>query len=340
MSHEIPFQVPVTEARGTGSGFTGMPALPQAVETGGLRFADGLKSWDVEDPVNLLVHRPAGYAVARFLMTFGLSANQITLLSLLAGLAGAGCMIEGGPWMRGAGLLLFLCSILDSADGIVARLTRTGSRMGQVWDQSSDNIVGLAAVAAAAVHVVSLGSSPWIFVLVALAYASGVAHTGFHAFYMESYLRVTRPGRKPPGAELAEVDAEIAKAEGFVARPALRAHRVLLGAEMAVMRWADPVASAGLPGVRHDASVAQVYRRHNRTLMRGWSFFGLGPHMDLLSLFAFLDQLEVYLWLRLGMNVALVAMIALQRRASRRCFAELLQGLGGSGIARRSQKYS
>ena len=71
-------------------------------------FQSLLKSRDVEDPVNLWVHRPLAYAFVLLFYRTPLTPNQITFLSMLVGLFGAACWFDGRPvLMIWGGVLLW-----------------------------------------------------------------------------------------------------------------------------------------------------------------------------------------------------------------------------------------
>src|SRR6476619_3493322 len=51
------------------------------------RMEEVLKSRDVEDPVNLWVHRPLAYLFCKLVFRTRISPNQLTLLSIVLGVA-------------------------------------------------------------------------------------------------------------------------------------------------------------------------------------------------------------------------------------------------------------
>ena len=53
------------------------------------RFETLLKSRDVEDPVNLWLHRPLAYLFARAVYRTPMTPNQVTLLAMFVGVAAA-----------------------------------------------------------------------------------------------------------------------------------------------------------------------------------------------------------------------------------------------------------
>src|SRR6187431_449670 len=96
------------------SSHTRAPGLPP--------FGQVLKSREVEDPVNLWVHRPLAYAFCRLVYRTSITPNQVTLIAIVLGLLAAACWFEGSPWaMVWGGALLWSSAIMDGADGILAR---------------------------------------------------------------------------------------------------------------------------------------------------------------------------------------------------------------------------
>lgn len=73
----------------------------------------------------------------------GLSANQVTVASLIVGLCAAGSLLWGLPWMAVA--LLWVSGYLDAIDGTMARKTKT-TAFGTVLDVVFDRIVEIAVI--------------------------------------------------------------------------------------------------------------------------------------------------------------------------------------------------
>lgn len=89
---------------------------------------------------------PLNAALARLLIPlfirWGVSANQITGLSLAAGLAGGAAFLRGTYAGMVAGALGFLAAnLLDECDGTVARATRTNSGWGSWFDTLTGCVV-------------------------------------------------------------------------------------------------------------------------------------------------------------------------------------------------------
>lgn len=89
-------------------------------------------------PVVRRLSRP----VVAFLLHFPVSPNQITTLSLIAGLGAAACFLENSYYIKLVGALLFVvCYLLDNCDGEVARIKHMSSQFGNYYDTFVDWIV-------------------------------------------------------------------------------------------------------------------------------------------------------------------------------------------------------
>ena len=90
---------------------------------------------------------PAINAVARGLHWTGLTANSVTVLSMLTGVFAAWCVAWGWSWTGIA--VLWLSGLLDAADGALARMVGA-SAFGAVLDITFDRIVEIAVIVALA----------------------------------------------------------------------------------------------------------------------------------------------------------------------------------------------
>jgi len=103
----------------------------------------------IDTRLDVHLHRRFSRHVTREAIALGVTPNTITIASLLLGLLAVWCCWRATPASALAGLLIyFVAVILDHADGEVARLTVTESRVGEWLDTVADTLVhGLAVVA-------------------------------------------------------------------------------------------------------------------------------------------------------------------------------------------------
>ena len=88
-----------------------------------------------------LIRRISGH-VTPVLARLHVSANQITAVSLLTGLASGWCMMQGDrTWAIVGGLFIVFSYVLDNCDGEIARLKNQTSRLGMHFDNFVDTAV-------------------------------------------------------------------------------------------------------------------------------------------------------------------------------------------------------
>lgn len=292
-------------------------------------FESLLKSREVEDPVNLWVHRPLAYGFVAAVYRTSLTPNQVTLLSLLSGLLAAGCFVEGSrSMMLWGGALLWASAILDGADGILARAKNAFSELGRALDGTADALVGVISVAGAAYHLWVTRGDGWLMLAILVALVSAILHIYLYDYYKESFMLMTDPQWNGIPLRRAEVRERLAKykAEG-ASLPVLFASQLyvdLVNAQTAIVARVDPEGAREHLSFNVNEQTAAIYRRHNRGLVKLWALISLAPHSYTMSICAMFDRLDVYVWIRLVLcNVLFAIALIWQRRASAAVRAEL-----------------
>ena len=129
----------------------------------------------VEEWVDLRFFRPIGIRIARALEPTDISADQVTLWSILIGLVAGHLFLYRDPWVNAIGFVLFIVSdIFDSVDGQLARLRGVSTRLGRTLDGLGDHVrfVNLY------VHLaIRLSLAGWHWPALVLAVAAGVSHS-------------------------------------------------------------------------------------------------------------------------------------------------------------------
>ncbi len=88
------------------------------------------------------VVRPISLYLTKGFLYTPITANQVTILMLAAGVAAGTLFVFGGRWCSIAGALSFMCSLLlDNVDGEVARYRKSSSLLGMYLDRLTHNIV-------------------------------------------------------------------------------------------------------------------------------------------------------------------------------------------------------
>ncbi|MCI9606943.1 MAG: CDP-alcohol phosphatidyltransferase family protein [Muribaculaceae bacterium] len=104
-------------------------------------YRDSLKSLDTEEGIDLAFYRPIGYMWARLAKWVGVTPNAITIASIFLGIGAGVMMYFNSYWMNIVGMLLLVwANSFDSADGQLARMTHSYSRLGRILDGLSGDL--------------------------------------------------------------------------------------------------------------------------------------------------------------------------------------------------------
>jgi CDP-L-myo-inositol myo-inositolphosphotransferase len=138
---------------------------PESLREAGRRLLADLTKGGEDGYVSIHLNRPISTRLSARLVATGITPNQITVISFLVSLVGAG-FLAAGQYAAGlvGGLLVQLASIIDGCDGEIARLKHLGSARGAwldtVLDRYADAAIALAVTYAfAAAHP---GPLAWI----------------------------------------------------------------------------------------------------------------------------------------------------------------------------------
>lgn len=92
---------------------------------------------------NRVVSYPLSIHLTWLCLKFGITANQATWVSLIAGVGGCVCIAFGNYWMLITGMLLIIVyGVLDCVDGNIARITKTASKYGRYLDIALGYVLG------------------------------------------------------------------------------------------------------------------------------------------------------------------------------------------------------
>ncbi|MEU6712419.1 CDP-alcohol phosphatidyltransferase family protein [Nonomuraea sp. NPDC046802] len=113
--------------------------------------------------------------IARWAARRGLTPNQVTLISIVLGVAAAACFATGDrPWMVLGGVLIYFAFVFDCVDGQVARYARKFGVLGAWLDATFDRFKEYVVFAGLAIGWVVSGNGDdiWILALAAIGLQS------------------------------------------------------------------------------------------------------------------------------------------------------------------------
>jgi len=297
-------------------------------------YWQSLKSRDVEEPVDVYVHRPLAYVLARALLPTPISPNLVTIGSIVIGLTSAVLIVLDRPHhFQWAALCAFVSTVFDCADGQLARMRKTSSVFGRMLDGSADVIVSGAILTAGGYYLVQkYGTTPWrgalaiLFTVVCGAMAA--VQTTLYDHYKTVFMKLTVPGFKE-AESYPEAKRRYAAQKSFtlVSRVAWMLYFTFIGNQSRTVRRFDPhtVTEFSILG-DYDPARGQIYREQALGVMVTWRrWFGYGSLMLGITLALALELPEHYLLLRATLYALFFygPLKWRQRRASERAFAAL-----------------
>lgn len=245
----------------------------------------------LDEPVDRWFSRPLASLVVPVLARTPVTANQVTGIAALTGMASGVALGLGRGSLFAALTAAFL--VLDCCDGQLARLRGGGGMLGRVLDGVGDYLVGLA---------IHFGLIAWLsrslgwLEAAAWGVAAG-ASMAWGAFLLDKYKRRFKCERQDP----AELEAAIAQHRGW-RRWALLTMRPYLGRLARERPPADPAA----------------YQARAALPLRLFLLCGHTTHVTVWSVFAVLGEPLHYVWVALGpFNLLALVGFVLQRRADR-----------------------
>jgi phosphatidylglycerophosphate synthase len=294
-----------------------------------------LKPLEVEEPIDVWVHRPPAYVLARVLLPTPISPNLVTIGSIIVGCAAGAAIFAHFPWhLPLAGALIFSSAVLDCCDGQLARLRKSSSALGRMLDGVADLVVSTVVVGGGAWLVLrKYHDPPWFFlltiVLTVTTILTGSFHTTMYDHFKNVFLRMTHPSyREGEDQAVAEARFQAQRAEmSFGIRLAWGIYFFYMRSQSNYAEKFDP-ASLRLLSANPEFNPrnAAIYRKYAGPAMRLWrNFFGFGSLVFGLAVSIGFDVTEYYLLLRLLLlNAVFYGYLRpQQRQASGRALAEI-----------------
>jgi phosphatidylglycerophosphate synthase len=295
-----------------------------------------LKPLEVEEPIDVWVHRPPAYVLARLLLPTPVSPNLVTIGSILVGCAAGVLIVLSFPGhLPAAGCLIFCSAVLDCCDGQLARLRKTSSALGRMLDGVADLVVSTVVVGGGAWLVLRKYHEPtWLLLVAALltvaTIITGSFHTTMYDHFKNVFLRMTHPSYREGE------DLDVARARFIVQRSGMSfglmlAWRIYFFYMQSQSDYADKFDPntkrllAACP--EFSAASAGIYRKYAGPAMRLWrNIFGFGSLVFGLAVSIGCDLTEYYLLFRLVLlNAVFYGYLRpQQRRASELALREAL----------------
>lgn len=289
-----------------------------------------IKSFDTEEKLDLYFYRPVGFLFAKIGLFLGLSPTALTVIGLILGLSSGYFFYhnETNLSLMIATTLLLLAQIFDSSDGQLARMGGKSTKLGLVLDGLCDNFVFGAVYISSTLTVVFLWGN-WIWPIAVFA---GVCHSfqsSMLDYYNREYLyfgcgKINGDYWNPT---LEEAISEKNKA-------ATQEEKIFWSLRFSWL-WQQNKLSSRLDEQKYhwrnlvrgsrSEEFQEVYKKHNRTMIRFWRLMGPNFHTILILICVFLRRFDFYLILGdiVFLSVCLFILRIFQSHQDKKLNAEL-----------------
>jgi hypothetical protein len=275
------------------------------------------KGDEVEEWADLHFFRPIGARIARGLAHTRVTADQVTLVSLIVGLGAGHLFVYANPWLNGLGFVLFIVSdVFDSADGQLARFRGTSTQFGRALDGISDGLrfVNLGGHLIVRLALTAGWSWPAAAAFIVVAAVSQSAQNSAIDFVRHAYLAVA-VGR---GSELRIDGSNDAPGSSRLQRLALGIYRTYTRQQLRMFPRTAALlrvqADQGLP-----PGAIAVYRTRIAPVVRRCAWLGQNLRFVVLGVTAIAGWPAGLAWCTIGpMNVVLVWLLRAQERGAKR----------------------
>ncbi len=252
-------------------------------------YKNSLKLAEVEELLDLFFYRPAAFLVVKTIYRLPITPNQVTGVSLLAGLISAWCFAQGtASWFFYAALWYALANVFDCADGMLARLQKSGTPFGRLVDGIADWVTSVAIFAGVGLGLSSLTGNPSYWWLAVAGGVTSALHAIVFDSHQQSYIAAVRGKENQLASELARARSVLENDTGvwFGKRIALRLYLsyMTFQGQLQVSENAGPV----IPVDR--------YRAANLGAMRWWTLLGPTTNRSGLIIAALFGRPDIFCW--------------------------------------------
>ena len=154
------------------------------------------KSAEIEELSDVYFFRPLGWLVARAARRVATTPATLTIIGMVIGMVGGALLYDERFGLVAFAVLIFH-SIIDSADGQLARMTGQITELGRVFDGVGDYVAHAAIYIAIAAGIINRGGSSSVLVWMLLAGLSNAIQSQMYDYHRTAYVTVMSEGRAP-----------------------------------------------------------------------------------------------------------------------------------------------
>jgi phosphatidylglycerophosphate synthase len=276
-------------------------------------YKKSLKMGEAEEILDLIFYRPIALGFVKLVYRLPMTPNQVTYLSLLAGLACAYYFSQGTPEQFAvAGIWYAIANMLDCADGQLARLQNSGTPLGRLVDGVVDWIISVAIFIGLGIGLAAQTGEPIVWYLVVAGGLTSAIHSILFDYYQQDYIAKVRGQKSYLTREIEKIETELQKGN-HTKNGTLR--RIPLHIYLNYLRIQQ---RSQLKKVDGREVLPDLYRDSFKRLTRWWTFLGATTNRSLLIIAALFHQPEIFLWIIVVPGNVYLAIILLWQRSIQR----------------------
>jgi hypothetical protein len=271
-------------------------------------YKSSLKSFDVEEILDLLIYRPISFLLVKLIYPTNLTPNQISIISMIFGLGSGILFYFGEPlFIALGGISIFVSNVLDCADGQLARLKKNGTKVGRIIDGFIDYVTGASiffGIGFALNHIT--GNALYSFGLAAIGGFSRILQNMFFDYYRNMYLQYVYNKVNDVNEEVAEFTEEKERLKNIKGS---YIDKYLVNMYLFYCSLQKNSTSHVELNV-----TPEIYKEKNKLLLRLWSWIGSTTHLTLTIIFCFINRLDIYLILTIVLgNIIFLILLLIQK---------------------------
>jgi hypothetical protein len=271
-------------------------------------YKSSLKSFDVEEILDLIIYRPISFLFVKLIYPTNLTPNQISIISMIFGLAVFFLLYPGiYLYIALGGLAIFISNVLDCADGQLARLKKNGTKVGRIIDGFIDYITGAAIFFGIGAALYHINGNPWMsWVLAAVGGFSRIMQNMFFDYYRNMYLQYVYNKVNDVNDEIIEFTEEKNRLSTVKGQ---KMDKMLVNIYLNYCN----IQKNSTSHVELKVS-PEEYKQKNKMMLRLWSWIGSTTHLTLTIIFCFINRLDIYLIITITLgNLIFLILLLVQK---------------------------
>lgn len=279
-----------------------------------------IKVIEIEERMDLLIHRPIGLLLCRLAIRLHLTPTQISFMSLFCGVV-AGFFFYQQDQISFAiwgCVFLIMAGILDTVDGQVARLTNQCSELGMMIDGLIDNGVFVAVYLGSALYFYP-DYGLWIFVL---GYISGYLHSiqsMIFDYYKHEFAFLYSGQRSYRNPDMEEVQLQKDQAIKMIDKVILYFQCKYIKNQLRVVTRKGEIKKefeALSQSPVHQQEFRKAFKKTYEPFMVQWAIWGgLNSHRTLIMIFCLYGHFDYFLYFNILMTLPTIYVTLLQKKA-------------------------